>query len=247
MAANAPASQQPLQMSSGWPEHFAPVLEHDPEIARAFVDIHEAAWTNGPLSDKHKHLLLLAMNAACTLRHDGGIRHHTLKAVEAGATRQEILEVLELTSVLGIHSCSTGLPILAAEVAAKAGDSPPPPLSPEQEGIKEYFLAERGYWSDFLEDMVRFCPALMQAYVAYSLLPYRRGALDPKMREFVFIAIDAQTTHIYSLGIKAHIRQALKLGGTANEIAQILALSAGLGFYTLTTAFPIIADILPDQ
>ncbi|MGE4431255.1 MAG: carboxymuconolactone decarboxylase family protein [Sphingobium sp.] len=230
----------------GWPAHFAPVLSQDPEIMSAFADLHAAGWSHGPLDEKVRHLLLLAVNAACTLRHEGGIRHHAARAVAAGANRAEILEILELTSVLGIHSCSTGLPILAEEVAASDGETHAPPLTDEQQAIKARFLEERGYWSDFLQDMLRFCPALMLAYVGYSTIPYRRGALTPRMREFVFIAIDAQTTHVYSLGIRAHIRQALKLGATPEELAQVLALTAGVGFYTMTTALPLLTDILPD-
>ena len=37
-------------------------------------------------------------------------------ALEAGATKEEILEVIQLTSIMGIHSMTMGLPILMEEV-----------------------------------------------------------------------------------------------------------------------------------
>jgi hypothetical protein len=40
-------------------------------------------------------------------------------ALELGATREEILEVLKLTTRLGIHACNVGVPILAGELVRR--------------------------------------------------------------------------------------------------------------------------------
>jgi hypothetical protein len=47
-----------------------------------------------------------------------GICRHIQNAIKLGATREEVLEVLELVTVLGIHACNMGVPILADELAA---------------------------------------------------------------------------------------------------------------------------------
>lgn len=39
-------------------------------------------------------------------------------ALKYGATKEEIMEVLELTSVLGIHTLTLGVPILVEELKA---------------------------------------------------------------------------------------------------------------------------------
>ncbi len=41
-----------------------------------------------------------------------------------GATPQEVLSVLQMVSVLGIHSVALGVPMLAEELAAR-GQEPP--------------------------------------------------------------------------------------------------------------------------
>ena len=46
------------------------------------------------------------------------MRRHIRKALELGATKQEITAVLQCVSVLGIHTMSLGAPILLEEVAA---------------------------------------------------------------------------------------------------------------------------------
>src|ERR671922_169073 len=56
------------------------------------------------------------------------------------ATPQEIVEVLELTSTLGIHACNCGVPILLEELeAAGSAVDVDAPLTPRQEEIKARF------------------------------------------------------------------------------------------------------------
>lgn len=43
-------------------------------------------------------------------------RQHIRNALKYGATVEEILEVLEMISALGIHSCTFGIPILMDEI-----------------------------------------------------------------------------------------------------------------------------------
>jgi len=38
-------------------------------------------------------------------------------ALKAGASKEEILETIQLTTVMGIHSCNLAIPILLEEVA----------------------------------------------------------------------------------------------------------------------------------
>ena len=54
-----------------------------------------------------------------------GVRRHIRKALELGATKQEITAVLQCVSVLGIHTMSLGAPILLEELAALQADEPP--------------------------------------------------------------------------------------------------------------------------
>ena len=47
-----------------------------------------------------------------------GVQRHIRKALELGATKEEIMAVLQFVSVLGIHSCSLGVPILVEELSS---------------------------------------------------------------------------------------------------------------------------------
>jgi len=71
----------------------------------------------GILDPKVYEFLAIAVDASCTHMYAPGVRRHIRKALELGATQEEILAVLQCVSVLGIHSCSLGVPILVEELS----------------------------------------------------------------------------------------------------------------------------------
>lgn len=94
--------------------------EWDPEFIEAYLTFRGVPHRNGPLPAKFKELVVIAINAATTHMYGPGVRRHIQNALRLGATREEILEVIELTTVLGIHACNLAVPILAEELARSA-------------------------------------------------------------------------------------------------------------------------------
>ena len=70
---------------------FSTLGKGNPELTRAVLGLPNAG-TKGALDEKTKELISLAV--AATTRCDGCIAIHTAKALEAGATREELLEAL---------------------------------------------------------------------------------------------------------------------------------------------------------
>jgi alkylhydroperoxidase/carboxymuconolactone decarboxylase family protein YurZ len=107
------------QIAKGdWNPLWDTLRQWDPEFIEAYLTFRNVPHRNGPLSPKFKELILIAVNASTTHLYAPGIRRHIQNAIKLGATREEILEVLELVTVLGIHACNMGVPILADELAA---------------------------------------------------------------------------------------------------------------------------------
>ena len=94
-------------------ERFA---ELDPEFLEAYLAFRSVPQSKGPLPQKTKELILIAINAATTHLYGPGVRRHIQNALAAGATQEEILEAIQLTTVMGIHSCNLAIPILLEEV-----------------------------------------------------------------------------------------------------------------------------------
>jgi len=227
-----------------WDDSLDPLLELDPDFFEAYVGFAAAPWRDGgQLEPKVKELVLLAVDAAATHLHEPGIRLHVRRALEHGATKDELLEVLQLTSTMGIHSVTVGVPVLL-ECADGSGRDPETPLTPRQEEIKREFEEKRGYWNPFWDGVLDLDPEFFAAYVEFSAHPWERGVLEPKVKELIYTAFDASATHMYIPGLTQHIENALGYGATRGEIMEVLALAAPIGIHTHAVALPILAEEL---
>ncbi|MFT7673898.1 MAG: alkylhydroperoxidase/carboxymuconolactone decarboxylase family protein YurZ [Gammaproteobacteria bacterium] len=88
----------------------------DPEFLEAYLTFRSVPQNKGSLPQKTRELILIAINAATTHLYGPGVRRHVQNALKAGATQDEILETIQLTTLIGIHSCNLAIPILLEEV-----------------------------------------------------------------------------------------------------------------------------------
>ena len=113
-----------------------------------------------------------------------------------------------------------------------------------QQRIKDEFIEKRGYWDGFWDGLLKLSPDFFEAYLHLSAIPWTTGTLEPKVKEFIYIAIDAATTHLYEPGLRIHIRNALKYGATKEEIMEVYQLTSVLGMHTCTMGVPVLIDEL---
>ena len=110
-----PHTQDHLEKGD-WNPLWETFRELDPEFLEAYLAFRSVPQREGPLPQKYKELILIAINAATTHLYGPGVRRHIQNALKAGATQEEILETIQLTTVMGIHSCNLAIPILLEEV-----------------------------------------------------------------------------------------------------------------------------------
>jgi alkylhydroperoxidase/carboxymuconolactone decarboxylase family protein YurZ len=204
-------------------------------------------WTTGTLSPKFRELLYIAIDASTTHLYEPGLRVHIRNALRHGATRDEIMEVYQLTSSIGVHTVTMGVPTLIEAMRATGHpecDIGARPLTAEEERLKADFVANRGYWSPLWDSVLRLSPAYFAAYAEFSSVPWKTGTLEPKLRELVYVAVDAATTHLYEPGTRIHMENALRRGATPAEIMEVLALTSVLGVHTISVGLPALLDEL---
>ena len=115
------------RQTDDWNPMWDRLAELDPDFLEAFLAFRTIPKKKGPLPTKYKELVMVAINVATTHLWGPGARRHMHNALQAGATRDEILEVMQLTTVMGIHSMALGLPILdevLQQHEAQAGSAP---------------------------------------------------------------------------------------------------------------------------
>jgi len=113
-----------LRSTGEWNPNWTPFYELDPDWTERFVAMGAQPMLSGVLDPKTIEFIAIAVDASCTHMYAPGVRRHIRKALELGATRQEITAVLQCVSVLGIHTMSLSAPILQEELAASGQPIP---------------------------------------------------------------------------------------------------------------------------
>jgi len=233
------AKQMLAELLGSWPPGYDSILAVDPRFLEAYASLAAVPLRRTHLDEKTRHLVALAVNAAVTHLHAEGTLASIDAALAAGASREELLEVIQLTTTLGVHAIAAGVPLLREVVTAR-GEDLAKQATPRQAEIRRDFRARRGYWSDSWEDLLHIDPDLVAAYLEYSALPWETGPLAPKVKEFVYIAIDASTTHLFLPGLRQHFENAIDHGANADEILQVLEITSLIGMQSAALAAPLI-------
>jgi len=106
-----------------WHDFWNEMLELDPEMFEAYTDFSAVPWQTGPLSPAEKELIYISYDIAATHLYVPGTKLHIRNALDHGATPEQVLEVMEISSMLGIHAVTVAAPILAAELAARSASA----------------------------------------------------------------------------------------------------------------------------
>jgi len=209
------------------------VLRIDPEFFERYREWVSFSFTSDVLDPKTKEFILIAAYSQVTHLHRDGIDRHVSRAFDEGATVSEVLEVLQIASCLGMHSYMIGAKILdEKKELSDAFDQD------RLDDILDEFAEKRGYRPDWWGPYIAPAPEYFQTYLEYSSHPWLNGSLDPKIREFLYIAIDSTPAHLLEEGIDGHMDNAIELGATAEELAEVLQLTSVLALDTMLQGVP---------
>jgi len=223
-------------------DRWQALRDADPAFFEAFAELAAVPRRSSTLEPKVKEFVCLAINAAATHMYEPGIREHARRAVDLGASKEELLEVLQLTSTLGIHATTVGVPVLLEAI----GDREQAPLDGRRAALKADFEANRGYWHEFWDGLLELDPDFFEAYVGFSAHPWTNGVLESKVKELIYTAFDASATHMYIPGLRQHIENALGYGATPAEVMEVFELASTIGIHGYLAALPIVLEELED-
>jgi len=181
-------------------------------------------------SPRMRELVLVALHGTVTSLHGPGVRRHVHRALAAGATEQDILDVLITIVGAANHALYFALPVLMREMERLGHpDAALPPVTPEAQAIKDEFIRARGFWNEQRDNIVRLMPNYFAALSQLSTEPWQHGTLTDKERELVCIAIDCTVTHMFEPGLAIHVRHALQKGARRAEILEVFQLASVIG------------------
>jgi alkylhydroperoxidase/carboxymuconolactone decarboxylase family protein YurZ len=210
------------------------------QLTRAAPTLHDAASTfwqsalgSGALTPRMKELVLLAMHSTVTTLNAPGTERHVRRAIEAGATPLDVLDVLVTIAPAANHALYFALPVLMKQLKAVGGpDAELPEPTPQAQAIKDEFIRTRGIWPEPREAIFRLMPEYFAALSKLSTASWKDGSLTRKERELIAVAIDCVVTHMFEPGLAMHIRSALENGASRDEILDVFQLASLMGLET---------------
>ena len=226
-----------------WSEALEIMAVRSPEFFDAAAELLAVPWASEALPDLDKALIMVALNATPTNLNSAALRASIRRALGLGASEAAINETFELVSSLALHSCTFGVPKLFSMLEQSGSDRAKiPPFSAEQEALKAEFIKIRGYWGEFWDQVLVLSPAFFKAYLGFTSIPWQTGHIEPRLKELIYIAIDANVTHLYEQGVRVHIKNALACGATPAQIMTTYQLATSIGMQTFEVGLPILAD-----
>jgi len=233
-----------IQQHQTWDAQWESLLLQDADFIDGYLKFSSVPWKKNHLENKVKAFVALSASVASTHIYLPGIAQHLRAAVAFGATQQELTEVLELTSTLGIHAANIGVPLLLEVLEEEGLRHGPEPLDARRETLKQAFIDNRGYWHASWDGLLELDPELFEAYIEFSSVPWRTGVLPPKIKELIYCAFDASATHLYQQGLKLHMRNAINYGASKEEIMEVLEIVSVIGIHGATVAAPLVEQAL---
>lgn len=230
-----------------WNDTWATILSLNPDIMSAYSTMSSVPHKKGNLSLKVKELIYVAIDNAITHYYTPGMISHLKHGMnDLGATKEELMEVFAITSTIGTPTYTVGIPILREALLQKGIDIAAEELTDKQKELKERWIKENGFWSYDMDSILKLDTEMFEGYMDY-VGASANGALDPKTRELVYIAVNASPTALNTYSMELHIKKALEIGVTKEEIIEVFELVACLGIHSVTVGIPAVNEVLTER
>lgn len=227
-----------------WHPFHEGLLRMSPDFLRAYLDFVAAPWKSQHLEPKVREFVYIAIDGSVTHLYEKGLRRHIDRALDLGATQEEVLQVIELTCSMGLNTHELGMSVLVDELkmASPAIGAAIAQLTPQERGLKDEYIAAVGHWPDCGDALLKFAPEFIGGFLRFRSVAWNAGPLAPKAKELIGLAINAAPTSLHEAGVRGHIRRALQLGATPEEISEVLQLASAIAIHTCTVAVPALAE-----
>ncbi len=186
-----------------------------------------------PLAALDAALVTLAASASVTALNRAPIDAAISQCFDAGATVEQVQEILALTSGLGVHTLMVSASAVLAAASARGLIDTAAPFDPERQTLWDRHVGDDPFWTGFsaelpgfLEAMLRLSPDIFTGFFEYCAIPWRSGTVRARIKELAALACDAAPSHRFRPGFRVHLKNAIALGVGRRAIMQALDIAA---------------------
>lgn len=153
------------------------------------------------------------------------------RAFDAGASAEQVQEVIALISGLGVHSLMvSAVPVL--EKARRRGRLERT-VDAERQKLWDRHVGDDPFWASFerevpgfLQAMLILSPDIFEGFFTYCAIPWKSGTVRAMTKELIAMASDATPTHRFAPGFRIHLRNAIALGASKAMVREALRIAA---------------------
>lgn len=218
-----------------WAEFNDGLLRHNPRWLAGHLAYADAVQSEGPLGERARELIFIAVDASTTHLYQQGLEIHISKALAAGCSTTDIIEVLLIAALQGLDSVTAGVAMLVEEAG--------PLVSVDlirSKPILDRFAAVFDARPDWLAVIATLAPRYAQALVDLMELAEDEAQLTPRERVLVRLALSSSPTHLNREAMRGEMRTALKIGVTPREILEVFQLVGLLGLHACVDSIPAV-------
>ena len=185
-----------------------------------------------PLDPLAEALITLAVAVSVTSLDRAAVNAAIAAAMDAGATTEQVQEIIALVSGMGVHSLMVSAVPVMAEAAKRGLIQPDLPLDPDRQALWDKHIGNDPFWTGFsaelpgfLDAMLRLSPDIFVGFFDYCAIPWRSGMVRAKVKELAALACDAAPSHRFRPGFRVHLNNAIKLGVGRAAIVRALEIA----------------------
>lgn len=186
-----------------------------------------------PLGGLTISLVTLAVSASVTALDRTSMDAAIAQCFDAGATVDQIQEILALTSGLGVHTLMVSASMVLEAASARGLIDTDVPFDAERQVLWDRHVGDDPFWTvfsaelpGFLEAMLRLSPDIFTGFFEYCAIPWRSGTVRARVKELAALACDAAPSHRFRPGFRVHLKNAIALGIGRHAIMQALDIAA---------------------
>lgn len=230
-----------------WSPMWDTILELDPSIVSSYASYSSVPDKRNYLDIRMRKFICIAIDSITGCLNANGLKNHMKHALQLGIDVKEILEVLEITCMVGVTTHTMSVPILCKELLNRGVSLAGKELDDRQKEIKKKYMDKHnGYWTDEKENILKLDPEYFETFMEFEAGPWENGPLSPKEKELIYIAVHAAPVTLHPEEVRYHISRALDLGAEVNEIADVLHIVSTLGIHAVTMGVPILKEAIKE-
>lgn len=207
-----------------WRPWVETLLETNPGFVAQYARYAGYPARTGPLSERMVELVYVALDSSGTHLFPSGLRTHMAKALQAGATTSDILDVLHLVAVQGVARVGQA----AAIVAEVAGVQIASALAPALQARIDRVAAAHALT---LQAVAAMDPGYVEVLLDFIEQGRPGDGLTPGERSIVQLALHACFTGFDAQAVRTVAQAALAQGVEAAALLQAVQLGAHLAVH----------------